>query len=180
MVRSEEYEKELRLRRLFFEAVVIKDAKMTCSTNLLNLFMNKNEMVQKKLLNVYFPVLFYLSNSFPLFINEFHYQRFKILCNWFAKNRILTDEETKLPSIFTLDLSPQQIDSFIFEFYSFKSTNDDKFTINFDQSLKEMSRNTFMKIFTRQNGNNFRFINSVSDSAREFIFYFNEIKSLFF
>ena len=55
LVRCTHREQETRLRRLFFESIVLKCGKMTCSANMLNLFLTNDQYVHDKLVNKYFP-----------------------------------------------------------------------------------------------------------------------------
>jgi len=177
MVKCQDHEKELRLRLLFFEAIILKNAKMTCSTNLLNLFVTNSQYVNKRLLNIYFPCLFYLTNTFLQFKNQYHKQRFQILLNWFVKT-CLFDELTDVMASYLNNLNDKQTELILFEYYSKKILNR-KFSLNFDFTLQELARNAFMKLYSsRANGPNFEFLDAICDSARHFIFYFNEIKSL--
>lgn len=170
--------KEQRLRHLFLKAVILKNAKMTCSTNLLNLFMAGSEQVNKRLRSVYFPCLFYLSQAFLVFKTDMHKQRFNLLVNWFARNFLLTADHNN--KSYLDSLNEQQIEAIIFEYYAKKSL-DTKFNFNFDFTLQELSRNSFLKLFTSSCTATecVQFVDAICDSARQFIFYFNEIKSLF-
>jgi hypothetical protein len=175
LVRCNNQEQELRLRRLFFEAIILNNAKMTCSTNLLNLFLSNNHFVKQKLIEKYFPCLFYLSKSFNLFKNETHMKRFRMLVEWFAKNILCIHEE---------NLSEPKIDLILHEFcankHKFKSQlNESSSRLKFDLRLKELARNTFAEVYLTNSASYNTFLNAINDSLRKFILYFNEIKSLF-
>ena len=90
LVRCTNQEQELRLKRLFFESILLKNAKLTCSTNMLNLFLTNNQEIKQKLINKYFPCLFYMSNSFSLFQSDLHEKRFTMLTNWLTKQLFFT------------------------------------------------------------------------------------------
>lgn len=178
LVKCTDMDKELRLRLLFFEAIILKNAKMTCSTNLLNLFVTNSQHVQKRLLNIYFPCLFYLINTFLQFKTELHKERFQLLLDWFVKNCLFADESNEI-RLYVQTLNAQQLEMIIFEFYSKKMLKQ-KFNFNFDFTLQELARNSFMKVFVNdRNGTDYNFVNLICDSARYFIFYFNELRSLF-
>lgn len=173
LVKCNNRDQELRLRRLFMEAVVLKNAKMTCSTNLLSLFVTNNQFIKKRLLNVYFPCLFYLSNSFHLFQSNVHRDRFQMLVSWVFK--CLFKNQHKCGE------DKHKIDLILFEYYSMKSNNFSvrKIDFNFDFSLKDLARNAFMKVYL-DHANKFKFIDLINDSNRRFLFYFKEIKNLFY
>ena len=171
LVRCNNIEQESRLRRLFFEAVILKSAKMTCSTNLLNLFLSNSHHVKQKLLDAYFPCLFYLSNSFDLFKNEIHSKRFQLLTKWFAKMCMCISDDHAA------------IDVILFEFYAnrlrVKVSQTALFNVTFEMRLKELARNSFAKVYRKHARAYNPFLNAISDSLRHFILYGNEIKSLF-
>jgi hypothetical protein len=190
LVRCSNLEQELRLRRLFIELIVLKNAKMTCSANLINLFVSNSQHVKQKLLDVYFPCLFYLSNSFNLFLTRQDEIKFRVLVNWFVRYCLFGEHLDLMPSfvsssrlntsspILVSSLTHKQIDLIIFEFYANKSIKK-KFSFNFDLSLKELSRNSFMKVYLNFSQTYADILNAISDPVRQFIFYFNEIKGLF-
>ena len=183
LVRCNNLEQELRLRRLFIELIVLKNAKMTCSANLINLFVSNSQHVKQKLLDIYFPCLFYLSNSFNLFLTRQDEFKFRALVNWFVRYCLFGEHLDLMPSfgsssILVSSLTQKQIDLIIFEFYANKSIKK-KFSFNFDLSLKELSRNSFMKVYLNFSQTYADILNAISDPVRQFIFYFNEIRSLF-
>jgi hypothetical protein len=171
LVRCNNQEQELRLRRLFFEAIILNNAKMTCSTNLLNLFLSNNHYVKQKLAEKYFPCLFYLSKTFSIFKNEMHMKRFRMLVKWFSKNFLCILD----------DLSDTRLDLILFELYGdrHKQLSQQGFKIDFELKLKKLARNSFVDVYLAHPMLYSPFLNTISDSLRKFILYFNEIKSLF-
>lgn len=167
MVNCKDSDREQKLRRIFFEAVILKNAKMTCSFNLLDLFTTNNEYIKRNLFNVYFPCLYFLNKSFGLFQYRSHFSRFNQLTSWYVKKYLLSQEQVN--RLESKSLGEQQIDSILVEFYIKNYLYIDKF----DFSLKEMARSAFVKSSSKN------FINQINDSTRQFIFYFYELKKLF-
>jgi hypothetical protein len=157
MVRCRQADCVAKLERLFFEAVVLKESKMTCSFNLLNLFVTESEFVRDRFCVKYFPMLFYLNRSFRLF-QAVHLERFNQLVGWFIKSRLFN---VKCP------MSYQQKDLVMLGLFK-KNRNMSDFT------LKEMARSSCYDIVDSQSS--WEVIDQFSDSYRHFIFFFNEIK----
>jgi hypothetical protein len=184
-------EQEQRLRRLFIETIVLKNAKMTCTTNLLYLFLTTNKYIRKRLLHFYFPCLFYLSNSFNLFINETHKKRFNMLFKWFLSNVLLVEEQHHSQACSLLAerssiLNNQQIDLLVYEHYATRFNN--LAARHSLTSLKELARNSFMKVFSTETAlqnstgsyytHSLDVVNLVNESLRQFLFCSHEIKHL--
>ena len=178
LVRCNHHEQELRLRRLFFEAVVMHAAKMTCSANLLNLFLSNNHHVKQKLLDVYFPCLFFMTKTFDIFKGEKHTCRFGMLTAWFAKNFLSVHSDDVL-------LSRLKVDLVLLEFYGRRQQQQRKtrvhpgFNFKFELRLKELARRSFASVYLTYSRAYTPLLNAVGDSLRNYILYFNEIKNLF-
>jgi hypothetical protein len=185
LVRCTNKEQELRLKRLFFESILLKNAKLTCSTNMLNLFLTNNQDIKHRLINKYFPCLFYLSNSFALFQTNLHQKRFTMLTNWLAKQLFFSKSAiyaSNLSTMFQFDtLSKQQIEMILFEYYKKRCLLKANQQINlspFEFSLKELARISFLKVYLKHDKTYLDFINEINESTRQFILCFNEIKYL--
>ena len=163
MVRCKIEEQERRLRFIFFEAVILKNAKMTCSTNLLEVFASNNQEVQAKLLHVYFPCLYYMQNVLLSFQSTAHASRFRLLANWFVRKRIGTSNQHLNA------LNEQQLEVLVIEFYG----GNENMSIDF--SLKKLARQSFMSLYR---SSEFGFVDRISEAARQFLFYLSEIKQL--
>ena len=163
MVRCRNGEQERRLRFLFFEAVVLKNAKMTCSTNLLDVFASNNQEVQTRLLHVYFPCLYFMQNALLSFQSSVHAGRFKLLADWFVRKRI------EAPNRHLEALNEQQLEVLVIEFYEGNAN------MSIDLSLKKLARQSFMSLCR---SSELGFVNRISEAARQFLFYLSEIKQL--
>jgi hypothetical protein len=192
------HEQEVRLRRLFFEMIVVKNAKMTCSLNMLSLFLTQNQFTKQRLVEFYFPVLFYMASSFDLFHSELYKNRFDSLVAWLFNSTIRFEvfSESSLKLQATSPLSQENIEYMLFQYYSMSATAATVMAVDGEDtsrpdgdlaqhfkvnlSLKELSRNQFVKAYAKsQNVCEHRILNLVSEATRRFIFYFNDMKHLF-
>ena len=172
-------EQEIRLRKLFFEMIVLKNAKITCTVNMLSLFMSRNQFTKQRLIEFYFPTLFYLANSFNLFPNELYKKRFDLLVNWLFNNSFKSDFFSGSNFLVTT-MSQENIEFVIFQYYSGAMNKSADGQVKFKLDLKELARNSFMKAYlTRENKYHDRILNLVSESTRKFIFHFDDMKNLF-
>lgn len=181
-------EQEIRLRRLFFEMIILNNAKLSCSLNMLSLFMTQNQFTKQRLIEFYFPALFYLAKSVNLFPSDVYKNRFELLTSWLFQSTI----QVELASCGLLNAGPmskEQIELVISQYYSYlppsliPDTSDNKsqqVVTKFRVNLREMSRDVFMRSYlTRGKPSEDKLLNLISESTRRFIFYMNEIKNLF-
>lgn len=158
MVRCRQMDRVAKLERLLFEAVVLKNAKMTCSFNLLNLFVTQDDFVRGRFFEKYFPILFYLNRSFRIF-PESHLVRFNALVDWFVQNHCSHK----------CAINSAQIDLVVLGLCQGRQSPR-------DFSLKEMARSSCLNNSNSQGYE--RIIDRFNDSTRHFIFYINEMKKL--
>jgi hypothetical protein len=190
-------EQEIRLRRLFFDMIVLRNAKMTCSLNMLTLFLTRNQFTKQRLIEFYFPTLFYMVDSFNVFHSQLYKDRFDSLVNWLFNNTIKFDVFSESSLKLHGSLSKEKIEFVLSQYYStsfnsmFVEANTEKsdeasknlavqhkFKANLN--LRELARNQFVRGYASK-GNIYedKILNLVSESTRRFIFNFDDMKSLF-
>jgi hypothetical protein len=200
------HEQEIRLRRLLFDMIVLRNAKMTCSLNMLALFLTRNQFTKQRLVEFYFPVLFYMSNSFNVFHCQLYKDRFDSLVSWLFNSTIKYDVFSESSLKLQASLGEVDIEFVLYQYYSssFNSmfveenkgvskassheesvettATEQQRKKNFKASLnlKELARNQFVRAYAK-NGNIYedKILNLVSESTRRFIFHFNDMKNLF-
>lgn len=158
MVRCRQMDRVAKLERLLFEAVVLKNAKMTCSFNLLNLFVTEDNFVRERFYVKYFSILFYLNRSFRIF-PESHLKRFNALVDWFLKSHFS----------YKCAKNSAQVDLAILGLCQESQSPR-------DFSLKELARSSCLNNSYSQGYE--RIIDRFNDSTRHFIFFVNEMKKI--
>lgn len=180
LCRERQRDTRFALRRLFLDAVVNRDARMTCSQPLLELFLSDDKVHQYRLSSTYFPMLFLLAKSFRVFASASDHDRFVQLTKWMHSRIFPTSKE----------LDHDQIDTVLLEYYSHKASHFKriKTEFSFDLSLKELARRQFMKSLCLPIDSDSSkivskeadiFLNRVNDSFRVFIFYILDLANIF-
>ena len=116
-----------------------------------------------------------------------------MLAKWFAKSQLETEAGVKSTNL-TIDCD-QAAENLIFRHYAKLMRNNDPQPSDHlcadHLTLRELARNSFMKLYLRHvqicqqpnqtsaDHETYRFVNEISDLTRRFIFYFNELKTLF-
>ena len=177
LCREKQRDSRFALRRIFLDALICRNAKMTCSQPLLDLFLADDQVSQFRLTSTYFPMLFLLSRCFRVFASRADQRRFEQLTAW-MHSRIFPAQS---------DLNAEQIDLVLLEYYSHKTSHFKSNTtaFSFNPSLKELARRQFMTTISsaasRASNNEevSSFINRVNDSLKLFLFYVLDLSNIF-
>lgn len=192
MCRERQRDSRFALRRVFLEALIMRNAKMTCSRALLELFLSDDQVHQFRLSSTYFPMLFLLSKCFRLFLTEQDQRRFEQLTAWMHSRTFTSPPSQKAntitttPTTSTPALSTDQIDLIFLEYFSHRTSHfkQVKTVFSFDLSLKDLARREFMKLVSLPSpkppskSNEF-LLNKVNDSLRTFLFYVLDLNNIF-
>lgn len=174
LCREKQRDSRFALRRLFLEAIILKNAKMTCTRALVSLFLSDDQVFQYRLTSQFFPMLFFLSKAFRLFTSELDEQRFGELVTW-MHSRIFPPTN--------LELSRDHIDNVLMEYYGHSRSYFKQAKVQFksEMSLKELARRQFMRSSSSilSTTNNADFLNKINDSFRLFLFFMQELNNIF-
>ena len=188
MCRSGDHEQTKRLQMLFFEAVVVKGAQMTCGTHMLELVTAHQDTASMhgQVYAKYLPCLFYLSKSFGVFRTSEDARRFDMLVEWLVRH-VYWKSGSSLGGALLMPLSKEQIEAVVHDYVrrrcesSWSAVKPTK--IKLELSLKEMARRSFLDVYrsmgaTSPVARHATFVNSISRTARHYILGFDEIKHL--